>query len=570
MRLFKAWGAALFGAALLGPGLIAQSIESVALRANLLPVNVVPVAEGEKGKGWATIWIHQEKNASGTVVRSNVDFQVRYSFDGPLTPTSLRIHQADPGYNGPVVVESGFRNEAKTVDTTGRAGLARRTYWSDKDSIKALAAVMANPDKYYVTVGSDSHPEGLMRGQLLKTTVHTTVSQLSGAELVPADSRQSGTALVAMTVIAGRTSKNVLSSAEVSYEIVYSGFAPSSTIEALEWRSGAKGANGPVVLATNFTVSASGSGRMRAVEDVDVGGSRGNAITGVGTGPTAYHLALRTADKPRGAVRGQLRPTATVRLQNRLTPENQVPAVALPGASALSALDVQALRDNKGDVVAARLTFSVWYTMGAPTKLTGLSIQEGPAKQNGLLRLSSGLEDEGEESAEGSGFLRRSVLVNTKEGLAALNALARRPDLYYLNLRTAELPNGALRSQLGSTTSALPVITSASGLSKGAPVAIAGIGGQFQIRGRDLARVQGSTVSIVAGNLPATLNGTTVTVSGITANIVSVAGDTVIAVVPGNINLGRQQSMVVAVILRTVNGASNVANLTIARSGSLN
>lgn len=558
-------GAALIAATLLGSALRAQTIDSAVLRTNLHPVNVVPVAEGAKGKGWATVWVHREVSKTGEVQRSQIDFQIRYSFDGAIAPTSLRIHRGDPGYNGPMVIESGFQNEEQTPDATGRKGLRRKTYLSGKDASEAVAAILANPDRYYLSVGSATHRDGVMRGQLAKGTVSSAVTLLTGSELVPADNAQKGSALVRWTVVAGRNARNQLVSAEASYEIVYSGFAGNA--QAIEWHNGAKGANGPTLLTANLPEDATGSGSVRGVEDLDVGNAQAaGGVTGLGSGPAGYYLALRTSDKPRGAVRGQLRPTATVRLLNTLTPDKLVPAVTLPEASALSAVDLQQLRDNTGAVVAARVGFSLWYRLGENAKLTGLAIHEGPAKQNGLERVSTGVEDT-EQSAEG--FLTQNVLVTSKDGLAALNALARRPDQYYVTLRTAARPDGVLRSQFGEPSTALPAVTAVSGLSKGAPVSIAGIGGQFLIRGRDLARVQGSTVSIISGNLPTALNGTSVTLSGIACSIVSVAGDAVTAVVPANLNLGRQQSMVVPIVVRTGNGASNVANLTIARSGSL-
>lgn len=557
-----------------GGGLSAQTIESTALRADLASINEVPVPEGVTGKGWATVWVRVQRDTKGAINRASVEFETRYTLSAPGAITSLRIHRGKRGYAGAAVLDSGFKNPEAVPDSRPRSSVQRRIHVSDKSSVDVITAVLANPENYYVNLQSTANPDGLLRGQLVRANVTTIETVLSAANLVPADTTEKATALIATTVLAGRDSRGVLTSAEVSHEIAYSGVAAGTRLLAADLYAGASSANGSSVVASpeqDYEVGASGAGSMRVVADVSVENTAAAAaVAGFEANPNNYYVNLRTSKKPRGALRGQLRPTGTIRVESSLSSKAQVPSLDVASASATSQMDIQPIRDNNGDITAARLNFLIAYSFAGAVKLTGFALHEGPAGQNGLARVSSGLEDSPVADESGSGMVSRSVLVDTKDGLAALNALVRSPERYYLNLKTDEYPNGVLRAQMGTVSSALPAITGAGGLSGGTPTRTARPGGQVQILGRDLARMQGFSVSIVSGNMPLVLNGTSVTIAGLPAAVLSVAADSITAIVPSGIHLGRAGVLGLPVVVRTVNGASNAGTILIARSGSLN
>jgi uncharacterized protein (TIGR03437 family) len=137
------------------------------------------------------------------------------------------------------------------------------------------------------------------------------------------------------------------------------------------------------------------------------------------------------------------------------------------------------------------------------------------------------------------------------------------PANYYLNLHTTVNPGGAVRSQMGSGTTALPTVSEVGGLAGLDRVATASVGGRFFIRGANLAFAAGSSIGIVGGREATTINGTSVTVNGLPAFVISVAPDTIIARLPAGVGIGPLPVRIVPVVVTNRNGASNVANLTV-------
>src|SRR5688500_18117856 len=75
----------------------------------------------------------------------------------------------------------------------------------------------------------------------------------------------------------------------------------------------------------------------------------------------------------------------------RMLPDNEVPAIVLPGASADGVFTVRVTRDMRLNIHAATVIFDVTYTMHSSTTFTGLHIHNAPAGSNGSVVINSGL-----------------------------------------------------------------------------------------------------------------------------------------------------------------------------------
>ena len=122
---------------------------SVTLKAPLSGAEEVPGPGADPGVGAALV------DVSGTKVCADLKVTMGEK------PTLAHIHQGAKGASGAVVVnlmpeftpgESAYSSPKKCVDTTAEIS----------------AALIADPQSYYLNVHSDAHPNGAVRGQLAK------------------------------------------------------------------------------------------------------------------------------------------------------------------------------------------------------------------------------------------------------------------------------------------------------------------------------------------------------------------------------------------------------------------
>ena len=81
----------------------------------------------------------------------------------------------------------------------------------------------------------------------------------------------------------------------------------------------------------------------------------------------------------------------TAVFRGRMLPDNEVPALNIPGASADYTFTVRVTRDSRGVITAATAIFQADYTMPATTTFTGFHIHNGPAGMNASVVIDSGL-----------------------------------------------------------------------------------------------------------------------------------------------------------------------------------
>lgn len=543
----------------------AQTVESIPFRAILRPENEVPAVNLD-ASGMATVWLHIMRDASGRIVSGSADFIVDYNFPGPVTVTGLHIHRGAAGTNGPVTIDSTLTS---TQDPSGSAGVVRQGQILP-DNAAALSTatdMLADAAGFYVNLHTTQFPGGAIRGQLMRARHRVFMSLMNPRNEVPAIEGLNASGVIGVTLLYTERPDGTLTSASVNFNINYTGFPEGTRFTGFHIHRGAAGTNGPVLIDSGvqggdraIPVGAGGAGNLNFQAEVNF--SRGDAVNLVYdmlTNPQANAYAnLHTITNPGGAIRGQLRDTSHMSFQQRLAPENEVPAVTL-AATGASRVDIWTLRDEQSRVQAASVAFDVNHRFPGEVTFTGLHIHNGLAGTNGPVTVDSGLRTPGIVSASGFGNIYRQATVSTDAGLATVQTLTTDPAAGYVNLHTTVNPGGAVREQVGATSTALPnieaVISAVSDPSQttGAP------NGLISIYGTNLTRVATNSSGFESANAPGMLNGTRVIVANRAAAVLSVSHRLISAQIPSDAPAGSQPVYVIS-----PSGSSNTVPVTVA------
>ncbi len=123
----------------------------------LAPENEVPVCQAGVDSGAGGVAVVQIEETTGEITYRVVAFNLPATIAGPST--GAHIHVQDPnsptGLTGPIVVHF-----ERTGLNTGLVAAGSTT-----DPVTA-AAILANPENYYVNVHTTACPTGTIRGQL--------------------------------------------------------------------------------------------------------------------------------------------------------------------------------------------------------------------------------------------------------------------------------------------------------------------------------------------------------------------------------------------------------------------
>ncbi len=544
---------------------MAQTLQSIPFRANLSTANEVPPLDLE-ATGSGTVWVHAVRNASGVITEAVVDFSVAYSFPGAITVTGLHIHRGIRGQNGPVVLNSGV-GANETEDATGKAGITRQSM--RLDSATALAAIndmIADPSNFYLNLHTTVNPGGAIRGQVLATTATTVLTRLSPANEVPAIEGSTASGFAAVTALTGRDITGAITSAEVTFDVAYTGFAADTQFTGLHIHTGAAGLNGPVtinsMLAGAVPAASSGAGTLRFTNRMNAPSAATiAALAGLEANPAGFYINLHTRVNPGGVIRGQAVGVDTAPFNVSLSTANEVPPVDGLAATGTANFALRTLRGADGVPLAALAIFSVNHRFPEETTFTGLHVHAGVAGQNGPVVINSNLGGMADSPVfAGNGNIYRTAL-NTNSAVIA--AALQNPSGHYLNLHTTVYPGGATRSQLAGAFSALPVIERVEAVVGGGTVRSDGL---IRIVGTNLAPSSSGTAN--GGTSVSSLLGTSVRVGGADALIRSVSPTAIVVEIPRNVGLGILPVATFPVIVTTLNGASNVGNLLLTVSGN--
>jgi len=546
-------------------GAMAQTLQSIPFRANLSTANEVPPLD-LVATGSATVWVHATRNASGVITEAYVDFNVDYNFPGPITITGLHVHRGIRGQNGPVVLNSGV-GSSEPADATGKAGMVRQSMRLNSEAaISAINDMIANPNNFYVNFHTAADPGGAIRGQVLATTATTVMTQLSPANEVPPIVGLAASGFAAVTALTGRDTTGAVVSSEVTFDVAYTGFPAGTQFTGLHIHTGAAGVNGPVTinstLAGPVDVASNGTGTLRFVNRINgPNAATVAALAGLESSPAGFYVNLHTSLNPGGAIRGQTLAVDAANFGVNQSPANEVPPVDL-NATSTANFTLRALRGADGVPLAGLATFSVNFRFPETVTFTGLHVHTGVAGQNGPVVINSNLGGTADSltAATGFGNIYRTAL-NTNAAVIA--AALQNPSGHYLNLHSAVHPGGAVRAQLAGAFTTLPGIDRVEAVVGGGTVRSDGL---IRIVGSNLAPSAAGTAN--GGTPVLSLVGTSVRVGGADAPIRSVSPTAIVVQIPRNVGLGIMPVATFPVIVTTVNGASNVANLVLTVSGN--
>jgi uncharacterized protein (TIGR03437 family) len=548
--------------------LLAQSVESIPFRLNMSPQNEVPAVTGLEATGFGTVWLHVLRDSSGRITSGTVDFNVRYQFPGEVTFTGLHIHRGNAGANGPVLIDSRVSAGNPVVDASGRGAITRSAeIAAGSPNVAVLSEIINNPDGFYLNLHSTANPGGAVRAQLARTERRVFgVPMLPENEVPVVNSEARGIAFV--TILSGFSPTGALSSAEVTFDLNYTGFAQGTQFTGMHIHNGRAGLNGPVTIDTGLTraqnilAGQNGAGSLRYVVDLNMSNQNSiNTILGIWSDPGTAYLNLHTVANAGGEIRGQLRGTEAIRLNTSMLPSNEVPPITSLDASAAAQFELNLLRRPNGEADAALAVFNVNYRFpAAEVTFTGLHIHTGAAGANGPVTIDSGIRAGSlVVSPNGSGNIYRTTLCSTPQ-LNSLNAILANPANQYLNLHTTANPGGAVRGQLAAPNSANPAVDIVISAISDINLRTVAPGGLLTIYGSNLALLAGNLDGWQAGRVPPVLNSTSAEIDGRPAPILMVDPRYILAQVPTDTPAGT-----VDLVVRNTNGSSpafriNVAN----------
>ncbi|HEV8398003.1 MAG TPA: CHRD domain-containing protein [Vicinamibacterales bacterium] len=140
----------------------------VTYSATLLPASEVPPVTGNEaaGSATATLTFNLTKDASGTTTAATLDVTVNATgFPAGTALTASHIHPGAAGSNGGVLVSLGL-TAGEVTFATGSGSFSKRGIAVPVDQANSI---MANPGGFYLNIHTAGNPNGVARGQLVRS-----------------------------------------------------------------------------------------------------------------------------------------------------------------------------------------------------------------------------------------------------------------------------------------------------------------------------------------------------------------------------------------------------------------
>lgn len=542
-------------------GLAAQTVETIPFRAVLSNTNEVP-ATTIAASGGATVLLHVVRDASGNILSGSADANVSYKFPGAVTITAMHIHKAPAGVNGSIVLPWTIM---RTEDASGVGSLApvQSQFPSTAIPVDIVNQILADPSQFYLNVHTGDFPGGAMRGQLQPAQMIVRIGIMRPENETPAISGQPWTGISTVTTYLTRDASGNPTSAQVIFDFSYAGFPDGATFTGYHIHLGSAAVAGPVTISSGIPrmpVGSGGSGKLHFEVEPDVTLQPViDTLNAILYNPGATYVNVHTTDYPGGAMRGQLLATDRADFQVTMSTANEVPAITDLQASAPAVVSAYTARNQDGTAAAGAVVFDINPRFPAGTgNFTGLHIHDQVAGQNGPVTIDSGLNNSPQLHADGTGNIFRIATV-PGTGLASLNSLLVNPEKHYVNIHTTTKPGGAVRSQLMPANTANPRVTFVETAVQDPSITRLAPGGLTLLAGSNLSKVAG-TLDGFNGNAgwPTALNGSSLTIGGQQAPLLSVAPDRIFAQVPFEVTPGSQPAVVT-----NSNGQSSAYNVTV-------
>jgi uncharacterized protein (TIGR03437 family) len=556
-------------------GLMADTATTTPFLTQLLPANETPPIT-DTSTANVIVFVHAIRDTNGNVTSGSVDFHVATKFSGAVTVTGLHIHNAAAGVAGPIVIPTDVNGSDKSIaiDASGKTNILKQVQCPQTApaiDVATIVDLLANPQNYYVNIHTTDNPSGAMRVQLLPASGTFFMGLMSTQNEVPVVNA-GGSAVASVFVLRAFDSSGSLALAEAIFNMEYTGFDTTSgaVFTGFHIHNGGAGINGPVIIntgigsgAASVPISSSGSGNLYyEVEITPTDASYAaevSTINGLFSNPSNYYINVHTDVYPGGIARDQLQSTDGGLFQMNMQPSSETPPITGLAAFGTSRAVVFTVRNPDGSVAAGTVLFDANYRgFPAGTTFTGFHIHDGAAGVAGPVTINTGLSGATPLVTDsGNGNIFKIVTVATSAGIATLNSIAKDPSQAYNNLHTTVYPGGAIRAQLAGPApkpSALGVAANASTILNAAPGSI------ISIYGTGLANYA-TGLSVLNGltQLPASLNGVTVTIAGKNAPFYFVSPGQLNVQVPFEVAAGMQP-----LVVTTAGGTSTTLNIMVA------
>ena len=334
-------------------------------------------AVNSEASGVVSIQVILARDSSGNPASAQVVFDPNYAnFAAGTSFVGMHIHKGVPGFNGPVVINSGLAGPVSAgtgsgnlhypvdLDTTNAAGLA------------AAADLIDNPGFYYVNIHTEAYPGGEVRGQLRMTDSETFPLMLMPSNEVPAVTNLTASAPGQISFYTLRNYDGSVAAGTAVFDVDPE-FPSSTKFVGMHVHSGAAGSSGPVVIPAELPGGSqtlpSGSGNLFSA--VTISGTAGiDALNGLVQTPANYYVNIHTSTNPGGAARAQ------VATANTTMPE--VASVVSNGAAALTTVApgeiVTIYGSNLSNYTSDLSGFSGYNSL--PQSLNGVSVMFGEVK----------------------------------------------------------------------------------------------------------------------------------------------------------------------------------------------
>jgi uncharacterized protein (TIGR03437 family) len=272
--------------------------------------------------------------------------------------------------------------------------------------------------------------------------------------------------------------------------------------------------------------------------------------------PTADYINLHTNQHTPGVMRAQLRPTEVVRFPVLMSSANE-PGTPTVTATAPGTVTLHVLRNEDGSVAAGTVFFDINFRFPGAAQFTGLHIHDAAAGVNGPITVPIVPQFDAAFSSD-SGFGNYYNWTPGMSNLAVLEDILNNPENHYVNLHTSADAGGAVRAQLGAPIGS-PSVTAAFPANRDRTATTVAPGGLLTISGANLVKTAGDLSGWAGRTVPFALNGTSVTVGGRRAAILSVSRTEMLVQVPVDTPTETQPVVVTSVV-----GASSSFNVNVA------
>jgi hypothetical protein len=274
---------------------------------------------GSPGVANSMTYVRVDRDSTGNVVSGAVSFNLTYAMGSQQTFTGLHIHNAKVGVNGAVVINTGLSGTNTIVTNAEGTGTINREVpiASGETPLEFLRGLVENPENYYVNIHTTQFPGGVIRAQLVKETYHFKTFMSTANENPPITGVDTA-AVGWVTVKVNRDSSGNLTNGTVTFDVNFTNTGPITFTGLHIHYPGAAGVNGPVVINTGLSGTATvesttGSGNITRVANVDASNATMAAtLNALISAPDTAYINIHTTQFPGGVARSQMFPIVNI------------------------------------------------------------------------------------------------------------------------------------------------------------------------------------------------------------------------------------------------------------------